>query len=559
MESRGTSIGGSAFLATGLIVVGCSLIGVHQAQRLGDVTAIAVALNAVMIVAALVAAVTLTELADAFDDDGLRWMAWGFGVVTAALVLLALTFPSYAEGGGVFGTNRAGHALLAIAARIALPLFAILAVTSASATRLRRTLGVGFVALFVLAVLVVPDGDIFVSDDGAFRAPTRVLLVVPAVLFAGAVAAWAGGRRRALRPVTWWIVVGLFVGFWASVEWALVDGDLTNAWWGGQMATAAIVVVPAAGMLAAVLSVSRSARAGEERILEYLQSESTTADDELADDELVDDDNEQRTPRVDPLIGLGDFERAFATDAPRLVYQPIVDLTAGEMVAVEALSRFDVAPAHPPNVWFDAARHHGRGVQLELRAMVNALADLDAFPPRVALAVNASPRTLADPRFSAVLGAVDVSRLIVEITEHQAIEDYVVLKDSIRDLRARGMRIAIDDAGSGHAGLRHLVGVVPDIIKLDMSLTHSIDQDVVRSLAQSLTAFARSVGAIVVGEGIETDEQRARLVAVGVQLGQGFRICRPVPLTELRDVPRPLGASPEFSERNGARRPPPAS
>jgi len=528
VQRRRSSVGGAAFVGTGLLVVGCSLVGIQQAQRLGDETAVSVTLTSAMVVAAAVAAVTLAELAATFENDALAWMAWGFGVAAGALALISLTFPAYAEGGGLLGSSRAAHGLVAVGARTVLPLFALLAVLVPHATGVRRALGAGFTAAFLLVILVVPSGDLLVDADGDFSVLARVLLGLPVLLFAAATVAWAVRRPPVIRPVAWWIGIGLLVGLWASVEWVFVDGDLTAAWWGAQLATAAVVVVPAAGMLAAVLSMSRSARVGERQLRRKLDTETAPGVDPAA-----------RGRQDRPVVAAADVDRVFDTDTPWLAYQPIVDLSNGDTYAVEALSRFDLPPDRPPDEWFDEAHRCGRGVELEMRSILRAMADLDALPQHVALAVNASPVTLADRRFTAALEAVDVRRLIVEITEREAVDDYIVLKSAVDDLRERGMRISIDDAGAGHAGLRHLVGIVPDIIKLDISLTHRTDDAVVLALVRALTAFARSVGAVVVGEGVETDEQRRRLIEAGVELGQGFRLGRPQRVSDLSHVMGP--------------------
>jgi EAL domain-containing protein (putative c-di-GMP-specific phosphodiesterase class I) len=117
---------------------------------------------------------------------------------------------------------------------------------------------------------------------------------------------------------------------------------------------------------------------------------------------------------------------------------------------------------------------------------------------------------------------------VVEITEHELIEDYAHLLDALTPLRTAGIRLAVDDAGSGYASLRHILSLQPDIIKLDIALTRGVDTDPVRrALASALVGFARDTGSVIVAEGIETSAELAALQRLGVPLGQGFYLARP--------------------------------
>ena len=118
--------------------------------------------------------------------------------------------------------------------------------------------------------------------------------------------------------------------------------------------------------------------------------------------------------------------------------------------------------------------------------------------------------------------------LVVEITEHQPVEDYVALSASLDRLRDLGVRVAVDDVGSGFASFRHVTRVNPDILKLDRTLVCGIDDDPVRqSLASAIVAFAADVGAVVVSEGIENESELCCLKGLAVGCGQGFYLARP--------------------------------
>jgi EAL domain-containing protein (putative c-di-GMP-specific phosphodiesterase class I) len=127
--------------------------------------------------------------------------------------------------------------------------------------------------------------------------------------------------------------------------------------------------------------------------------------------------------------------------------------------------------------------------------------------------------------------AASPGRLVVEITEHEPVDDYDELADSLRPLRALGVRIAIDDAGAGYASLRHTLALAPDIVKVDISLTHSIDVDRGRrALASALISFADEMDMTIVAEGIETAAELATLRELGVRYGQGYHLAEPAAL-----------------------------
>jgi len=208
-------------------------------------------------------------------------------------------------------------------------------------------------------------------------------------------------------------------------------------------------------------------------------------------------------------------------------FQPVFDLRDCQIVSLEALTRFWVDPQRSPSVWFAEAAEVGLGAELELAAIRTALRRLDDFPADVTLAINVSPTTAIDRRFSELL--VDVAgRLVIEITEHAQVDDYEALLAALAPLREAGAQLAIDDVGAGFANLRHILRLAPDIVKLDLSLTKEIARDPARkALATSLVNFAEGVGASIVAEGISSDDDLKSLRALGVDYGQGFYLARP--------------------------------
>ena len=133
-----------------------------------------------------------------------------------------------------------------------------------------------------------------------------------------------------------------------------------------------------------------------------------------------------------------------------------------------------------------------------------------------------------------MLDAFDPRRIVVELTEYLKIDDYPQLRTALMSIRERGVRLALDDAGSGYAGLSLILKVAPDIIKLDMELIRGIDFDPVRrSLVAAVVSVSRELGATVIAEGIETKDELDTLRELGVGCGQGYFLGRPGPLEML--------------------------
>jgi EAL domain-containing protein (putative c-di-GMP-specific phosphodiesterase class I)/FixJ family two-component response regulator len=212
-----------------------------------------------------------------------------------------------------------------------------------------------------------------------------------------------------------------------------------------------------------------------------------------------------------------------------MVFQPIADLRSGATTGFEALARFSQAPVRPPNEWFAEAASVGLETDLELKAVESAVEALDLLPPGTYLSVNVSPQTMVDRRLQDVLRPV-ADRIVVELTEHAAVDEYEKLLAATGALRAMGARIAVDDAGSGYSSFQHILQVCPDIIKLDLDLTRGIHADPARrALGLALVAFSIEIGADVIAEGIEEAEELHTLREIGVGCGQGYLLGRPGP------------------------------
>ncbi|MDX6448885.1 MAG: hypothetical protein QOD08_1348, partial [Gaiellaceae bacterium] len=243
--------------------------------------------------------------------------------------------------------------------------------------------------------------------------------------------------------------------------------------------------------------------------------------------------------RVDERKGRSQQRIRKALDDPealQLVFQPICTLD-GTIVGSEALSRFRGRPQRGPEGWFAEASEVGLRVELELAAIRAAFAAVPSLPPNTCLAVNASPATVIGSSFQKLIRKVDAKRIVVEVTEHAPIADYARMNDAVQQMKADGVRLAIDDAGAGFASLRHILRLDPDFIKLDQTLIRGIAKDRSKqALAAGLISFAEKIGATIVAEGIETAGELSALAQLGVRYGQGFYLARPVPLAKLGSV-----------------------
>jgi EAL domain-containing protein (putative c-di-GMP-specific phosphodiesterase class I) len=214
-----------------------------------------------------------------------------------------------------------------------------------------------------------------------------------------------------------------------------------------------------------------------------------------------------------------------------MVFQPIVELDTRHVVGAEALARFAPSPLRPPNEWFSEADEVGLGTELELLAVDHAVAQLPMLPADSFLSFNASPATATHPQLQDRLAAIPGRRVVLELTEHHRVDDYEALWPALDELRTQGVRVAVDDAGTGYSGLQHILRLQPDIVKLDLELTKGIHADPARkALASSLVDFVGEIGAQLVAEGIESRDELDVLRRLGVPWGQGFYWGRPAPL-----------------------------
>jgi EAL domain-containing protein (putative c-di-GMP-specific phosphodiesterase class I) len=236
----------------------------------------------------------------------------------------------------------------------------------------------------------------------------------------------------------------------------------------------------------------------------------------LADSWLVQRDLDEARVRVSAVLATASF---------RPVFQPIVDLTTGVTVGYEALTRFEGGLA--PDLAFAEARRVGFGLELETATLRAALDASVQLPKGAWLSLNVSPTMLlAGDRLRDILG-VRARSLVLEVTEHDVVDDYGLLRDAFVALGA-DLRLAVDDAGAGVANFSHIVELRPDFVKIDIGLIRGINADLSRqALVVGLHHFARASNRDVIAEGIETAAELATLRALDMRFGQGYLLGKP--------------------------------
>jgi EAL domain-containing protein (putative c-di-GMP-specific phosphodiesterase class I) len=149
----------------------------------------------------------------------------------------------------------------------------------------------------------------------------------------------------------------------------------------------------------------------------------------------------------------------------------------------------------------------------------------------VSVTINVGPAVATAVDLAELVPEHLAPRVIVELTEHAAIDDYPRLIEALAPARRRGIRLAIDDTGSGYSSLAHILKLAPEFIKLDCEITRGIDLDPVRrALASSLVTFAAETGAEIIAEGVETADELDVLRSLGIDHAQGYHLGPPAPL-----------------------------
>lgn len=226
------------------------------------------------------------------------------------------------------------------------------------------------------------------------------------------------------------------------------------------------------------------------------------------------------------------YERITAvldSGGPTMALQPVFDLRRDEVDGYEALARFGGGLDWTPDRWFAEAAMIGLGPQLEAAAVAAALRLLPRLPEGTSLGVNVSAAALAhSDTIVEMLTSTSPRRLVLELTEHERLVLGDGVSERLAKLREAGVRIAADDAGSGYAGLEHILQLDPDVLKLDRALVQGIADDPARqAMCDAMVRFVARTGAALVAEGVETQTDLDVLKYLGVHAAQGYLLGRP--------------------------------
>jgi EAL domain-containing protein (putative c-di-GMP-specific phosphodiesterase class I) len=447
------------------------------------------------------------------QDRRLAWMAGGFGFLF--LLELVRSLDPAIPG------REASAPDLQLAATTALLWLLVLPVVSLLAA-LRRT----SVALLVVPALVLIGVGTGVYYLGlVYKSEVRITEVSRALsLFAGAVGVAAALRWRQRVPngnrgVWGWVGAALLLTPVVAVLRAASVGRHDPTAWASLVLEDVVLLLPAAGLyVISARGYFAQARRWRQLETEVRQLRASSA---LLPGLSI-------TPQDDGgLPEAVDVESLLRRTDRQVALQPVLHLTDGSTVGQEALARF--GGRVPTDRWFRAAGLHGLGLELERLTLRDSLARLATMPAEQFLAVNTSPSSLMDDEVLAMLFEADLSRVVVEITEHDAVNDYDQTRKALGALRSAGARIAVDDVGAGFASLRHVLLLQPDVVKLDTSLTRLVHESPrQQAIVRALVTFSDEVGAVVLAEGVEVAEQVPALVEVGVTLGQGWHLGIPV-------------------------------
>ena len=240
-----------------------------------------------------------------------------------------------------------------------------------------------------------------------------------------------------------------------------------------------------------------------------------------------------------------DLAAATAEGSFLLHFQPRLSLRHGRPCSAEALIRWPHRKRGlvPPSTFIPVAEETGHITEIGGWVLRRACREASAWGGGIGVSVNVSGRQLQDGQLPGQVAAaleesgLDPERLELELTESMLIDtdiDTLLTLSAIRDL---GVRIALDDFGTGYASLAMLKRLPLTTMKLDRSLIRGLPEDSEdAAIARALIALGHALGLVVVGEGIETEDQRAFLAAQGCDEGQGYLFSHPLPPQPMRDL-----------------------
>jgi len=242
-----------------------------------------------------------------------------------------------------------------------------------------------------------------------------------------------------------------------------------------------------------------------------------------------------REKERDDRRSLLNLHRTLDSGQVRTVYQPVVDLVERRILGYEALTRTPGTRFPSPEELFKVAHENQALWPLERLCRERAVASAPPLNQEQLLFLNVEPDSMQDPElhddtFLDRLTAAGLGprQIVFELTEHSAMRDFAAIRRALRSFRDRGFRLAMDDVGSGYAGLQAIAEIAPDFLKIDMALVRDVHRHAIkRELIATIRRFAEETGIALIAEGVESTAELASLMAAGVRCAQGFLFARP--------------------------------
>jgi diguanylate cyclase (GGDEF)-like protein/PAS domain S-box-containing protein len=264
-----------------------------------------------------------------------------------------------------------------------------------------------------------------------------------------------------------------------------------------------------------------------------------------------------------------DLREALRLGSLDVHYQPVMNLSSGRLVGLEALARWDhpTRGPVPPTMFVQLAEDIGVVTELDRWVLERACRDArvlresGVLPPDARMAVNLSARTVGHPQLGAIVREIaeaaqlPTDALVVEVTETAVMNDEISARRSLEELRRWGVGVALDDFGTGYSSLTYVRQLPVTHLKIDRSFVQNITTDADDlAITTSIVELGRGLGITVVAEGVETHQQLATLRRLGCATGQGYLWSKAVPIGELTVPPRTVGPPESLPQARRPRR-----
>jgi EAL domain-containing protein (putative c-di-GMP-specific phosphodiesterase class I) len=241
-------------------------------------------------------------------------------------------------------------------------------------------------------------------------------------------------------------------------------------------------------------------------------------------------------------LDLHDVRRAFGEDEFFPFFQPLVELDSRQLTGFEALARWNHVRlgALAPDAFIPIVQKSGYLNTLTQKLLTKIFAATPLLSGALRLSINLSPQQLMDSTLPCQIASVAqrggflLERLTIEMTQNILLDDLQSAQAVAGEMKSMNCRLALDNFGTGHSSLFHLMALPFDELKIDRSFIHAIHQSQdSRKIVAALINLAKSMGMTTVAEGVETEEQAGIMNDLGCELAQGFLFGKPAAASEI--------------------------